>query len=179
MSKIGRKPIILDQVNVEIKGQDVHYTGKNASGVHELPYFIEATVSNGALLLTLKGNNWQNNKFWGLHRALLANKIFGAAKNFERKLIIKGLGYKALVAGKKVTLSLGFSHKVELELPEGVALSTDKAGQNLVLASYDKALLGLTCDRIRSVRPPEPYKGTGVMFADEHIHRKAGKTKAS
>ncbi|HLB41126.1 MAG TPA: 50S ribosomal protein L6 [Candidatus Babeliales bacterium] len=179
MSKIGRKSIALEKATVEIKGLEVHYKGANAAGVHVLPYFMQAEVADGQLTLSLKSPNWQNNKFWGLHRALLANKIYGANRNFERKLIIKGLGYKAALAGNKITLSLGFSHKVELDLPKGVALTIDKSGQNLVFASADKELLGLTCDRIRAVRPPEPYKGTGVMLSDEHVFRKAGKTKAS
>lgn len=179
MSKIGRKPINLEKATVDIKGQEVHYKGANASGVHVLPYFMQAEVAAGCLTLSLKSKNWQNNKFWGLHRALLANKIYGANRNFERKLVIKGLGYKAALTGSKITLSLGFSHKVEMDLPKGVALVIDKSGQNLVFTSADKELLGLTCDRIRAVRPPEPYKGTGVMLADEHVFRKAGKTKAS
>jgi len=179
MSKIGRMPINIDGVAIDLKGQNVHYNGKNSSGVHELPSFIKVEVKDNNLSLSLTDDDHQNYKFWGLHRALLANKIYGAVKDFERKLIIKGLGYKALLSGKKITLSLGFSHKIEVTLPNSVSLEVDKSGQNLTFKSYDKQLLGQTCDKIRSFRPPEPYKGTGVRFADEIVRRKAGKAKSA
>ncbi|MBT4577801.1 50S ribosomal protein L6, partial [bacterium] len=118
------------------------------------------------------------NMIWGLHRALLANKIKGADVGFVRKLQIIGLGYKAILKGRNIELSLGFSHKINYELPEGVDLSTDKSGQNLTFSSYDKEVLGTVCSQIRSMRPPEPYKGTGVRYDDEIVARKAGKSKA-
>lgn len=177
MSKIGRMPIKLGNVKVEVKGQEVHYAGKNTTGVHTIPPFMQAEVLDDHLQLSLQSQIWQNNKFWGLHRALLANKIYGAEKDFERKLEIKGLGYKAQIAGNKVTLTLGFSHKIELNLPQGVKLEIDKTGQNLTFSAYDKELLGHVCDKVRSFRPPEPYKGTGIRYADEVVLRKAGKTK--
>jgi len=178
MSKIGRRPIDIRDVKVEVSGSDVSYQGKNSSGVHVLPHFLQATLQDGFLKLNMTGNPRQNKRFWGLHRALLANKIYGARKNFEKKLIIKGLGFKAELAGKIVKFSLGYSHKIELVLPEGVSFSADKTGQNLTLQSFNKELLGMFCDQIRSLRVPEPYKGTGIRYEDEVIIRKAGKTKA-
>jgi large subunit ribosomal protein L6 len=119
------------------------------------------------------------NNVWGLHRALLANKIQGAAQGFEKNLEINGLGYKAVPSGRKVVFTLGHSHKIDFELPEGVTLETDKTGQKLSVKSVDKEVLGQVCSLIRALKPPEPYKGTGIKEAGEVITRKAGKTKAA
>jgi large subunit ribosomal protein L6 len=178
MSKIGRMPIDVKDVKIELKGNDVHYQGKNSSGVHTVPHFLQVLVENDSLNIEMKSKAKQNNKFWGLHRALLANKVYGAKQNFEKKLIIKGLGYKAELSGKNVRLSLGYSHKIDFVLPENVIFNVDKSGQNLTVQSFDKELLGKVCDQIRSFRKPEPYKGTGIRYSDEIIIRKAGKTKA-
>lgn len=182
MSKIGRKPIALDGVKVEIKGQDVHFSGKNDSGVYALPAVLTADLTD--TVLTLKLNTAIKaprdvNRLWGMHRALLSNKIIGAAKGFEKQLKINGLGYKAALSGNKVVLTLGFSHKINFELPQGVKLAIDKTGQLLTFTSADKALVGHVCSLIRSYRPPEPYKGTGIKLVNEVIARKAGKTKSS
>ena len=179
MSKIGRKPIDIGATTVEVKGQEIHYKGKNFSGMHELPDFIIAGLDGKSLTLKMTHESRPNKKFWGLHRALLANKIYGAHTEFERQLKINGLGYKAKISGNKVNLALGFSHKIDTELPKGVSLVIDKTGQLLTFKSYDKELLGKVCDIIRSFRPPEPYKGRGIKYVDEVIRRKAGKTKAA
>jgi large subunit ribosomal protein L6 len=179
MSKVGRKPIQIADVVVDIKGNEVHYKGKNASGVHILPSFLRAEMVDKALVLSMPDAIHRNKKFWGLHRALLANKIYGAHTLFEKQLKINGLGFKAEVSGLNVKFSLGFSHKIPLELPKAVSLETDKPGQMLTFKSHDKELLGLICDRVRSLRPPEPYKGTGIQLTTEVVRRKAGKKKAS
>lgn len=180
MSKIGRKPIAVDNAKVEVKGQQVHYKGKFSSGVHELPEFIKIDFDGSFVKLTLLETENNNNKFWGLHRALLANKIKGSNELFEKKVQIVGLGFKAELLGKtKVKFSLGFSHKIEKPLPEIVSLEIDKTGQILTFKSSDKEVLGQVCATIRALRPPEPYKGTGIKFVGEVIRRKAGKTKAA
>ena len=177
MSKIGRKPIAVNNVQVEIKGQGIHYKGKNASGVYEIPSFLKIDFDGAQIKLTMEEDRG-NKKFWGLHRALLANKIKGAAESFEKKLQINGLGFKAELSGNKIKFSLGFSHKIERILPNGVSMEVDKTGQALTLKSHDKELLGQVCADIRSLRPPEPYKGTGIKLSTEVIKRKAGKTKS-
>lgn len=179
MSKIGRKPIKLEGVQVEVKGQEIHYKGPNHAGVHVLPLFMQALVENGALVLSLKKVERGQNSSWGLHRALIANALAGAHKNFERLIEINGLGFKVQLAGKKMTFSLGFSHKINVDLPDGVSLTVDKTGQKLTFASYDRERLGHVCAQVRSLRPPEPYKGTGVKFANETIFRKSGKAKST
>jgi large subunit ribosomal protein L6 len=183
MSKIGRRPIALDGVLVEIRGQEVHYKGVKNSGVHILPASLKAECNNNQLTLGLEKKDKyikrEANALWGLHRALLANEIFGARQEFEKQLEIVGLGYKAALLGTKITFSLGYSHKIEFTLPQGVRLSIDKTGKILTFSSCDKHLVGHVCSMVRSLRPPEPYKGTGVKLMMEQIIRKAGKAKAS
>lgn len=185
MSKIGRKPIALDKVQVDVKGQEVHYKGPNSSGIHELPVQLIARVEDGFLLLELKSENDKKltrrelNRIWGLHRALLSNKIHGANTDFEENIQIVGLGYKAVQSGDKLVFSLGYSHKIDFPLPKGVAVVIDKSGQKLAFKSADKELVGHVCSMVKSLRPPEPYKGTGVKLATDVIARKAGKAKSS
>lgn len=185
MSKIGRKPIDIGAVQVEIKGQEIHYKGKKTSGVHTLPDVLTAQL-NGTVLLLLPtvdktSRNVQRdvNRVWGLHRALLFNEIKGSDVAFEKEMIINGLGFKAVVSGQKVVFSLGYSHKIDFELPKEVTLEVDKTGQKLMFRSSNKFLVGHICSMVRALRPPEPYKGTGIKLATEVIARKAGKTKAA
>ncbi|MBD3272897.1 50S ribosomal protein L6 [Candidatus Dependentiae bacterium] len=179
MSKIGKKPIELSAAKVEIKGQEVIINGPKANFIHKLPENIKASIQDGSLVLELKNEDKNNKAMWGLHRALLANKILGSQKLFEKNVKIVGLGYKAQISGKKMIFSLGYSHKIDFELPEGVEVSADRTGQQLVFKSSDKALLGNVCDTVKSFRPPEPYKGTGIIVEGDVIIRKAGKAKAA
>ena len=186
MSKIGRKPIKLNGVTVEIKGQDLHYKGPKASGTYRLSPEIHAHVENSSLYLVPSKNQKDmsqkqlsaSNRAWGLSRALLANRLGGAAQEFEKMLEINGLGYKAALADKKVILTLGYSHKIEKDIPVGVFMEIDKSGQKVKVKSSDKNLLGEFCSEIRALREPEPYKGKGIKLQTEVIFRKAaGKGK--
>jgi large subunit ribosomal protein L6 len=185
MSKIGRKPIDIGNVRVEIKNNEVHYSGSKQSGVYIIPSALSAQLNGKQLLLVVNNDVVKRthvrdiNRIWGLHRALLTNKIKGAQQEFEKKLEINGLGFKAAVSGKKVTLSLGYSHKIDFNLPNEVSLEIDKTGQKLVFKSSNKEILGEVCSSVRALRPPEPYKGTGIKLVSEVIARKAGKTKAA
>lgn len=114
-----------------------------------------------------------------MHRALISNEIKGAAEDFVKVVQINGLGFKAALSGSKIVFSLGYSHKIEFDLPKEVALEIDKPGQKLTFKSADKELLGHVCSQIRALRPPEPYKGTGIKLLTEVLVRKAGKTKSS
>lgn len=181
MSKIGRKPIDIGSAKVEIKGQEVHYTGKKGSGSYMLPEGMKATLDGKMLALSFDASHKtpDTNRVWGLHRALLANRIKGIQQDFEKVLQINGLGFKAALSGNKVVFSLGFSHKIDFILPKDVSLEVDKTGQRLTFRSPDKELMGQVCSQVRALRPPEPYKGTGVKLDTEVIARKAGKTKAA
>jgi large subunit ribosomal protein L6 len=186
MSKIGRKPIQLNGVAVDIKGSDVHYKGPKASGVYHLSPELSAHVEGSSLYLTpahdrsVMGQKQLSgvHRAWGLHRALLANELGGASQEFERMLEINGLGYKAALVGDKVVLTLGFSHKIEKTLPAGISVEIDKSGQKVKVRSFNKNLLGDFCSKIRELKEPEPYKGKGIKFQSEVIFRKAaGKGK--
>jgi len=186
MSKIGRKPIQLNGVTVEIKGQDVHYKGAKASGVYRLAPELNAHVEDANLYLTpaqdrsgMAQKQLRNvHRAWGLNRALLANELSGAAQEFEKMLEINGLGYKATLADKKVVLVLGYSHKIEKDIPAGISMEIDRSGQKVKVRSSDRNLLGEFCSEIRALREPEPYKGKGIKLQTEVIFRKdAGKKK--
>ncbi len=185
MSKIGRRPIALGTTKVEVKGQEVHYSGEKGSGVYELPKELTAQVRESELFVqpnvdvTSKMRPREVNRIWGLHRALLANTIKGSQEEFEKKLKITGLGYKAVVSGKKIVFSLGYSHKKDFELPDDVSLEVDRTGQLLTIRSKNKMLVGQVCSKIKQLRMPEPYKGTGIQLTTEVIARKAGKAKSS
>jgi len=180
MSKIGRKIIKLSSANVSMKDGLVTIKGPKGVAEHELPSLISADVSDGVLKLSINGDDIRKNRMvWGLHRALLAGKVFGVEQGFQTKLRIIGLGYKAQVSGKKMVLTLGYSHKIDYKLPENVSVDVDRSGQILTVSSIDKFSLGVVCDEIRSFRKPEPYKGTGIIREGETILRKAGKAKVA
>ncbi|KKP23002.1 MAG: 50S ribosomal protein L6 [candidate division TM6 bacterium GW2011_GWF2_28_16] len=179
MSKIGRKPIELLATKVEIKGQELLISGPKAKFTHTLPVELKAKLVDGTLVIAPEKDAKEHAAMWGLHRALVANKIMGARQFFEKKVTIVGLGFKAQLSGKKMVFSLGYSHKIDFNIPVGVEVDVDKSGQQLVFKSSDKLLLGNACDKVRSFRLPEPYKGTGIIVEGEVIIRKAGKAKAS
>jgi large subunit ribosomal protein L6 len=181
MSKIGRKAIALGNVKIDLQGQDVHYKGPKNSGVYSMPATLKVEIKDNALYVmpAQEVRTSETNMVWGLHRALLSNAITGANAGFEKQLIIDGLGFKASVAGSKVVFNLGYSHKIDFDLPKGVAMEVDKTGQKLTLKSSDRAMIGQVCSLIKALRPTEPYKGTGIRLSTEVIARKAGKTKAA
>lgn len=179
MSKIGKVPIKITSATVEVNGKVVLINGPKAKFTHEVAEGITVKVEDNHIVLSVDSMSRTNKMNWGMHRALLANKVKGAEVGFEQKMRIVGLGYKAQLSGRKIVFSLGYSHKIEYDLPEGVDLGTDKPGQLLTFKSHDKELLGAVCAKIRGFRPPEPYKGTGIMKDGEQIIRKAGKAKAA
>lgn len=179
MSKVGRRVIPLRGVKVEIKGQEIHFSGKHATGVHTLPDNLIASIENETLKLAGVSMDREVRMAWGLHRALVANKIAGAHELFQKQVIITGLGYKAIVKGSSLEFSLGFSHKKNEKIPKEVSVEVDKTGQILTFKSADNELLGKVCGDLRRLKPTEPYKGTGVKLATDIIIRKAGKTKGA
>jgi len=180
MSKIGRKPIDISKVNVSVAGNVVAIKGPKAEIRHELPACLIANVDNTTkkIALSVTENTRQNRVLWGMHRAVLANEVQGAGVGLEQKVKLVGLGFKGQLAGSKIVFTVGYSHKVEVEIPAGITLELDKAGQTITVRGADRFVIGNVCDAMRSVRPPEPYKGTGIMLENEVIIRKAGKTKS-
>lgn len=180
MSKIGRMPIDVSKVNVTVTGQSIDVTSKAGTFVYEIPTELEIRYNKDTKTIVLWGDveNRKIKMVWGMHRALLANKIKGVVDGFSRKVTLVGLGFKGQLVGRKITFALGYSHKIEYEIPEGASVEIDKTGQILIVKSHDKLLLGNVCDAIRSFKMPEPYKGTGILRDGDVIIRKAGKTKA-
>lgn len=183
MSKIGRKPIDITNVKIELNGREIRYNGPKKSGIHILPEILDAQINDNKIMLVPKASALKQMKqrdincVWGLNRALLANEIQGAKQEFEKIIEIIGLGFKVVGSGNKIVFSLGYTHKIDFELPAGVSWSADKTGQKLTLRSSNKEALGQTASAICDFRLPEPYKGTGIKLADQEIIRKAGKTK--
>jgi large subunit ribosomal protein L6 len=180
MSKIGRKPISFNGTIVTVNNNIVSYKGKEASGSYIVPSDFAIIINNDNLVITPIDevrNKKDTNMFWGLHRALLNNAILGAQTLFEKQLKIDGLGFKAELQGNVLTFSLGFSHKIEYSVPDGVKVEVDKSKQNLIFKSTKKDLLGHVCSIIKDLKPAEPYKGKGISYLGEKIIRKAGKTK--
>jgi len=186
MSKIGRKPISIDGITVDIKGHDIIYKGPKSSGSYVLTPELMARVEDKKLYLVPAQDRAimsqkqlsSVNRLWGLNRALLANELGGAGQEFEKMIEINGLGYKAALADKKIVFNLGYSHKIEKTVPAGISVEIDKAGQKIKVKSSDKSLAGQFCSEIEELRKPEPYKGKGIKLQTRVIIRKsAGKGK--
>ena len=180
MSKIGRKPIDISKVTLAVTGNVVSIKGPKAEFHHELASCIVPSVDTTTKKITLgvTENTRENRVLWGMHRAVIANKVQGAGVGLEQKVKLVGLGYKGQVVGTTIIFTVGFSHKVEVAIPSGITVELDKTGQTITVRGADKFVIGNFCDAMRSVRPPEPYKGTGIMLEGEVIVRKAGKTKS-
>src|SRR5258705_11577397 len=180
MSRIGRKALeIPKDVQVTIAKDQVTVKGKGGTLSLKRHTAIEIKQAKDedkkdVLVFERKGNEGSERAAHGLMRALVNNMFVGVTKGFERQLEINGVGYKAELKGPKIVLSLGFSHPIEYTLPEGIKAKVDK--NMLILSGIDKQALGAATAKIRSFRPPEPYKGKGIKYIEETIRRKAGKT---
>ncbi len=180
MSRIGRKPLVIPKgVQVSITKDSVQVKGPKGTLNLKRHKAIEVKQAKDdeqkdVLVFERKGNLGPERAAHGLMRALVNNMLTGVTEGFSKHLEINGVGYKAEIKGPKVVLSLGFSHPVEYMLPEGVTAKVDK--NFLILSSIDRQTLGGAAAKIRSFRPPEPYKGKGIKYVTETIIRKAGKT---
>lgn len=181
MSKIGRKPIFFNGASINIEENIVSYSGKESHGKYIIPkdFVITTTADSLVLCPTIEAinSNKNINMAWGLHRALLNNAIQGSVKLFEKHLHIEGLGFKAELQNNVIIFSLGFSHKIEFNVPKNVSVEIDKTKQNIIFRSSEKDLVGKVGAEVRDLRPVEPYKAKGISYKDEKIIRKAGKTK--
>lgn len=174
MSRIGKKPIVIPKgVKLEIAGSRVKVTGPKGSLEREIRPEIDVVERDGVLMVEPKDQSKRNWAFSGLFRSLLNNMVVGVAQGFQKKLVIEGVGYRAEVAGSTLTLNVGYSSPVKFALPNSVKAAVDK--NMITVESIDKELLGHVAAKIRGIRPPEPYKGKGIRYQDEHIVRKVGK----
>jgi large subunit ribosomal protein L6 len=175
MSRIGRKPIEVPKgVQVSITKDSVSVKGPKGTLNLKRHTAIEIKQEANEIVFGRSGNDGRERAAHGLMRALVNNMFTGVTKGFERQLEINGVGYKAEIKGPKILLSLGYSHPIEYALPEGIAAKVDK--NLLILSGIDRQALGAATAKIRSFRPPEPYKGKGIKYIEETIRRKAGKT---
>ncbi len=174
MSRIGRQPIpVPSGVKVQIGDGSVTVAGPKGTLERSLLPVVELKQENGALMVLAKDGSKRTNAFRGMTRSLVNNMVIGVTQGFQRKLVVEGVGYRASVSGSTLTLNVGYSNPVEFALPDGVSAKVDR--NEIILESIDKELLGQTAARIREVRKPEPYKGKGIRYEDEHIVRKVGK----
>ena len=175
MSRIGRAPIEIPAgVEVTCNGTLVTVKGPKGTLTHNVHPDMTVTVEGNTIHVTRPSDDKLHRSLHGLTRTLIHNMVIGVTEGFSKTLEINGVGYKAELKGPTIVLSLGFSHPIEYKLPEGITAKTDK--NLLILSGIDKQALGAAASNIRSFRPPEPYKGKGVKYIEEHITRKAGKT---
>jgi large subunit ribosomal protein L6 len=175
MSRIGRLAVpVPSGVQVNVSGSQVAVEGPRGKLMHQLPPGISVSREGARLRVIREGDGRQQRALHGLTRKLLANMVEGVSTGFKRTLEIIGVGYRAEARGNVLHLSLGYSHPIAYQLPPGVQAKVDR--QTVVtLESYDRQVLGEVAAGIRALRPPEPYKGKGIKYAEEKIRRKAGK----
>ena len=176
MSRIGKLPISIPE-NVTINYNDSEITVKGKFGTLNLtlPEVIDLSEEGKKLTVGLKEETKKVRALHGLYRTLINNMVLGVSEQFDLTLILKGVGYRAVVEGKEIILSLGYSHPVKIEIPKEISVEVVK-NTTVNLKSCDKELLGLFASNIRAWRQPEPYKGKGILYKDEQIIRKAGKS---
>lgn len=175
MSRIGNKPIqIPNGVKLEITNDSVKVIGSKGTLQHHILPEIDLVEDGDTLLIKGHNDTKRTNAFRGMTRSLINNMIIGSQTGFKKILLVEGVGYRVNITGNKISLSVGFSNPVDFILPASVSAST--TNNQIVLESIDKDLLGQTAAKIRDIRKPEPYKGKGIRYENEHVVRKAGKS---
>ncbi|PID72591.1 MAG: 50S ribosomal protein L6 [Desulfobulbus propionicus] len=179
MSRIGKMPIpVPNGVKVDIKGTHIKVTGPKGSLERDIRPEINCSEEDSQIVCSPKGTSKRVMAFWGMTRSLINNMVVGVDQGFKKELLVEGVGYRANLAQSTLTLNVGYSNPVEFTLPEGISAEVDKDNK-ITVTGIDKELVGLTAARIREIRKPEPYKGKGIRYADEHIVRKVGKAGAA
>ncbi len=176
MSRIGKKPIeIPNGVDVKIDGNTVTVKGPKGEISKSFNKDMKIEINDGVLTVERPNETKEIKSIHGLTRTLIANMIIGVTEGYSKQLEIIGTGYRAAKKGKVLSLNLGFSHPLDLEDPEGIEVEVPSAN-SIIVKGVDKQLVGSYAAKIRSYREPEPYKGKGVKYIDEHVRRKVGKT---
>jgi large subunit ribosomal protein L6 len=178
MSRIGKRPISLpNKVTVALDGQQVTIKGPKGELSRVLPSGVAVMQEGETLVVQRQDESRIARQRHGLCRTLVANMVEGVSQGFQRRLEIQGVGYRAQVQGRNLVLSVGYSHPVQIEPPDGIQLAVEN-NTNVVVSGIDKEAVGNIAARIRSVRPPEPYKGKGIRYSGEAVRRKVGKSGA-
>jgi large subunit ribosomal protein L6 len=177
MSRVGKDPIAIPSgVEVSLEGRRVVVKGPNGTLTHQAPETITVSRDGDTLVVARPDDERENRALHGLTRSLVHNMVVGVSQGFSRELEIVGVGFRAQAQGpSKLELQVGFSHPVRFEAPEGVTFEVPQPTR-IVVRGADKQLVGQVAADVRKCRPPEPYKGKGIRYADEHVRRKAGKS---
>jgi len=176
MSRIGKQPITIpEKVKVDVKGQKVLVEGPKGKLDFDLPRRTAAKVDGKNIIVTRQGDDSEAKALHGLSRSILNNMVKGVSEGFVKKLEIQGVGFKAAVQGKIVNLSLGYSHPLNYPIPDQIKVTVEE-NTKLTIEGPSKQVVGQVAAEIRAYYPPEPYKGKGVRYSDEHVVRKEGKT---
>ena len=177
MSRIGQSPVnIKENVEAILENKSLKIKGPKGFLEMEVSNSVDLKINDDNILIENKDNTLKGKANWGTTRALINNMVIGVTTGFTKNLEIVGVGYRGTVSGKKLTLNLGLSHTVEIEIPDDIEIKMD-GNTKLAISSVNKQKLGEFCSMIRSKRPPEPFKGKGIRYADEYIIRKEGKKK--
>ena len=177
MSRIGKKPVEIPAgVKVSVSGETVAVEGKGGKLSIAIPPHVAVEVKDNQVLVSQIDEAREAGAMHGLARSLIHNMIVGVSEGFKKELAIVGVGYKATLAGSKLTLNLGYSHPIVYQLPAGVKLTVIQDSNKMIIEGCDKQLVGETAAQIRRFRPPEPYKGKGIRYVDERIVLKEGKS---
>ena len=177
MSRIGKRGVpIPTGVTADVEGQTVKIKGPKGALQAVLHNEVEVKLDGGAVKVDPRNSTKRARSLWGTSRTQVANLVTGVTKGFETRLEINGVGYRAAVQGKNLQIALGYSHDVVYPIPEGIAIATPKPTE-IVISGIDKQRVGQVAAEIRGFRKPEPYKGKGIKYSDEHIMRKEGKKK--
>ncbi len=176
MSRTGKKPVKLNGANVTIDGKKITAKGPKGELSVELLDAVNAKQTEEGIIIEPANDSKEARAMWGTFRSLVQNIVTGVTKGFEKKLEISGVGFRASMQGNDLKLMLGFSHDVVYKAPDGIKLTTPSPTE-IIVSGIDKQKVGQVAANIREFRPPEPYKGKGVRYADEYIFRKEGKKK--
>ena len=176
MSRIGKKPITVpEKVDITLDGLSITVKGPKGELSRTLPEGVSLSHSDGLITVSADSDKRRCRERHGLSRTLVANMIEGVSNGYSKQLEIVGVGSRAQVKGKKLIVSAGYSHPVEVVPPAGITFKVE-SNTNVFISGIDKELVGNEAAKIRAIRPPEPYKGKGIKYAGEHIVRKAGKS---
>jgi len=176
VSRIGRMPVKIPAgVQVEVLGNRVQVKGPRGETSRLFPAGISFTRQGDALQVQRQTEDRRTRAFHGMSRALVQNMVLGVSKGFNRKLQVEGVGYRAEINAKSLVLSVGFSHPVVVDPPEGIVFSVDEKTRIIEVSGYDKERVGQVAADLRKIRPPEPYKGKGIRYVGERVRHKAGK----
>ena len=177
MSRVAKNPVKLPSgVELKIDGRKVSVKGSKGNLEHEVHEQVDVSFEDGIFTVKPREESQESWALAGTTRAVVNNKVTGVSEGFERKLVLNGVGYRAQAQGKTLNLTLGFSHPVAYQLPDGITIETPTQTE-IVVKGIDKQLVGQVAANVRAFRPPEPYKGKGVRYADEQVRRKEAKKK--